>query len=451
MGNDFRDAYVPGTTLTGAGQSIGLVEFETYYPSDITDYEDAIGMSSANRPELVAVQVGQAASIGEAGDDGEECSLDIELSLAMAPGLASIYVFEDGTDSIYNGDFDDIFEAMVNYTNVLQFSCSWGGSTDQDINSEALFKQMATQGQSFYDASGDDGAFVGDIEFPSDSPSITQVGGTTLTDGAAPSYSWNSEVVWAPRHRPQRPPAITRLLGGFKQRWDQHLLPDTGLANKRQHDRKSGIRPPCAIRQMSLPSADNVFAYTDDGQGSTGWGGTSCSAPLWAGLTALMNQQTAASKLPPVGFLNPALYGIAARPDHARFFHDITSGNNAWRDSANQFYATAGYDLCCGIGSINGAIFVSAIVFPGITLVADWEFESCHWCPAGTPLRRGQNGKSMAGILWPAGRPFPTFQRGITPSALARLANGLLLPHKPLTSFPIRQRRRAGLMWSQGR
>lgn len=44
-GNDFRDAYVPGTTLTGAGQSLGLLEFEGYYPKDITDYENAIGMS----------------------------------------------------------------------------------------------------------------------------------------------------------------------------------------------------------------------------------------------------------------------------------------------------------------------------------------------------------------------------------------------------------------------
>src|SRR5208282_1168255 len=92
--------------------------------------------------------------------------------------------------------FDDIFESMVTYTNVLQFSCSWGGGMASNAMSEVLFKQMAAQGQSFYDASGDDGAFVGNVEFPSDSPSITQVGGTTLTDGSSPSYPWKSEVVW---------------------------------------------------------------------------------------------------------------------------------------------------------------------------------------------------------------------------------------------------------------
>jgi subtilase family serine protease len=37
FGDDFRKAYVPGTTLTGAGQSVGLVEFSgtSYYTNDI--------------------------------------------------------------------------------------------------------------------------------------------------------------------------------------------------------------------------------------------------------------------------------------------------------------------------------------------------------------------------------------------------------------------------------
>ena len=38
MGYDFRNAYVPGTTLTGSGQSVGLVEFDGYYPNDVAQY-----------------------------------------------------------------------------------------------------------------------------------------------------------------------------------------------------------------------------------------------------------------------------------------------------------------------------------------------------------------------------------------------------------------------------
>lgn len=193
-GNDFRNAYVPGTTLTGSGQNVGLLEFDGYYASDISNYETDIGMSITNRPQLVVVPVdGGVSQPSQSGNS--EVAGDIEMTVSMAPGLNAIYVFEDGL-AITNPHFDDIFESMVTYTNVLQFSCSWGGGTASNATSEVLFKQMAAQGQSFYDASGDWGAFVGKVQFPSDSPSITQVGGTTLTDGKAPSYPWKSEVVW---------------------------------------------------------------------------------------------------------------------------------------------------------------------------------------------------------------------------------------------------------------
>src|ERR1035437_7214433 len=37
-GSDFRTAYVPGTTNTGTGQSVGLLQFDGYYPKDIATY-----------------------------------------------------------------------------------------------------------------------------------------------------------------------------------------------------------------------------------------------------------------------------------------------------------------------------------------------------------------------------------------------------------------------------
>ena len=47
IGNDFRAAYVPGVTLTGAGQMVGLVEFDGYYTNDIATYR-----SLANLPNV---------------------------------------------------------------------------------------------------------------------------------------------------------------------------------------------------------------------------------------------------------------------------------------------------------------------------------------------------------------------------------------------------------------
>ena len=38
IGNDFRAAYLPGVTLTGTGQAVGLLEFDGYYANDIAQY-----------------------------------------------------------------------------------------------------------------------------------------------------------------------------------------------------------------------------------------------------------------------------------------------------------------------------------------------------------------------------------------------------------------------------
>src|SRR5262249_50540463 len=136
-GNDFRNAYVPGTTLTGSGQNLGLLEFEGFYTNDITNYENDIGMSATNRPQLIIVPVDGGATPQGSGDNGEECSGDIEMAVSMAPGLSAIYVFESGA-TITNPHFDDIFESMLTYTNILQFSCSWGGGTAINETSEVL-------------------------------------------------------------------------------------------------------------------------------------------------------------------------------------------------------------------------------------------------------------------------------------------------------------------------
>jgi len=107
-------------------------------------------------------------------------------------------------------------------------------------------------------------------------------------------------------------------------------------------------------------TADNV--YVEYGGGSSGAvGGTSCAAPLWAGLAALMNEQSLVAGRSTIGFLNPAIYAIGQSADYNAVFHDITSGNNAWPGSPNGFYAVAGYDLCTGWGTPAGQSLINAI------------------------------------------------------------------------------------------
>ncbi len=88
-GNDFRNAYAPGTALNGAGQRVGLLEFSAYFMVDITNYEKTIGLTSY--VPLKNVVIGSRAP--SAGNN-DEVALDNEMAIAMAPGLSQVIVYE---------------------------------------------------------------------------------------------------------------------------------------------------------------------------------------------------------------------------------------------------------------------------------------------------------------------------------------------------------------------
>ena len=102
--------------------------------------------------------------------------------------------------------------------------------------------------------------------------------------------------------------------------------------------------------------------WVDYGEGSSGeFGGTSCATPLWAAFTALVNEQEISYGGTTVGFLNPALYALGLGANYNSVFHDITTGNNTWGSSPNEFYAEPGYDLCTGWGTPAGASLINAL------------------------------------------------------------------------------------------
>jgi kumamolisin len=75
-------------------------------------------------------------------------------------------------------------------------------------------------------------------------------------------------------------------------------------------------------------------------------GGTSQAAPIWAALTALMNQYLVANGGYPLGELNPLIYQVAAGAKLPGF-RDVSLGGNAVDQSA------PGYDVVTGLGSPN--------------------------------------------------------------------------------------------------
>lgn len=93
MGADFRAAYVPGSLLTGTGQSVGLLQFDGYTASDITYYETKAGLPSVTLSNVLL----DGFSGLPTGTGGEvEVSLDIEMAISMAPGLSEVIVYMAG-------------------------------------------------------------------------------------------------------------------------------------------------------------------------------------------------------------------------------------------------------------------------------------------------------------------------------------------------------------------
>ena len=300
----------------------------------------------------------------------------------------------------------DLLNRMVSDNSSKQLSSSWGGGR-VGAGAQQIFQQMAVQGQSFYQASGDSDAYTSDglnpILFPSDSPYVTIVGGTTLTTDSSVNYA--SETVWNW--------GISQGLdgigssGGISQSfaipsWQTNInmIARGGSATRRN-------TPDVAL------TADNVLVFHDNGQ-EDAFGGTSCAAPLWAGFTALVNQQAVAVSRPPVGFINPAIYSIASSPNYATCFHDTTTGNNTWSGSPTLFNAFPGYDHCTGLGT------------PRLNLInalASANTVASHISPPSPPY-----GASLAAVAGgnPNG-PWDVFIQDDAPISAGIVANGWIL------------------------
>ena len=132
--------------------------------------------------------------------------------------------------------------------------------------------------------------------------------------------------------------------------------------------------------------------------------GTSCAAPLWAGFTALVNQQAAALGKPFVGFMNPALYSIGKSSLYPSCFHDIISGNNTNSRSPTLYFAQPGFDLCTGWGTPNGASLINALVSFGGGVYVDFNYtgsvqNGTFLCPFKT-LAQGVTAVSVGGTIF---------------------------------------------------
>jgi subtilase family serine protease len=393
---DVNGIYSAG--FTGAGQAIAVVGQSLVDPADIALFHKSFG-GNANLIMTLVPFTGDSA-VTSADDEGES-DLDIEYSGSIAKDATVNFVF------VGNNGTSDAFDAMqyaIQNAIAPIISISYGAcelmSGQTDVNTYGFFMdEAAAQGQTLIAASGDAGATACDagnseafeglsVQFPSDSPDVTGVGGTEFNEGTG-TY-WNSkngagdgsatgyipEMVWNDDATSQ---ALAASGGGAstlftKPDWQigtgvpsdgARDIPDISLDSSNAHDPYFY----CGAPDENGNNCADGYVYVA--------GETSFAAPIFAGVTALINQATASTGQ---GNLNPTLYPLASSAPSV--FHDITIGNNDSPCESGStdcpsgtteigYNAGVGYDETTGLGSIDGLLLAKA--FPqygtGVSLV----------------------------------------------------------------------------------
>lgn len=331
------------TGADGTGQTVAVIELGGgYRPADLRSYFTAQGLRT---PRISAVSVDGARNT-PGGSADAEVALDIEVIGAVAQGARqAVYFGKNTTDGFYNVIAAAVHDARRTPSVI---SISWGGPesswTAQAMDAyDALFADAGALGITVFAAAGDNGASDNSadgslqVDFPASSPHVVACGGTTLT--ASDETVWDELAAGhgatgggVSRHFPLPP-----YQAGAGVPANPAGSPGRGVPDV------AGDADPLTGYQVRVDGADQVI------------GGTSAVAPLWAALTAILNQLAGR----PAGDLHALLYRTGTAPGSAADgFRDIVSGNNG------HYQAGPGWDACTGLGSPIGDDLAARLTAP---------------------------------------------------------------------------------------
>lgn len=328
-----------GLGVTGKGQTIAILIDTFPKKSDLQSFWQQNQVStSIQRIEMINVK-GGALPLAE----GEE-TLDAEWASGIAPG-AKVRIYASGSLNFVDLDraLDRIIADLPSQPGMRQLSISLGlGETFMSPGEVATqhqkFLRLAAAGVNVFVSSGDAGSNPSvsghssngplQAEYESSDPSVIGVGGTRLT--LTPTGSVSSETAW------------TGSGGGASVFFNRPVW-------------QTGAGVPAGTKRLvpdvSLAADPNRGAFlVFQGQVSQ-IGGTSWSAPAWAGFCALINEARTKAHKPLLPFLNPLIYPLMS----TSAFRDIKTGNNG------AFHAGPGYDQVTGIGVPNIKKLIAAL------------------------------------------------------------------------------------------
>jgi kumamolisin len=328
--------------VTGTGQVIAILIDTFPADTDLTAF-----WHRNNLPNTLA----QITKINVTGSnlppqEGEE-TLDAEWASGIAPG-ASLRIYASGSLKFVDLDMalDRILEDLPSNPGLRQLSISlglgetfMGGPQGEVATQHQKFLRLAAAGVNVFVSSGDAGSNPDETghnsdgptqaEYESSDPFVIGVGGTTLTLTAngdvAGETGWSSsgggESIFFSRPSWQK--------GKNVPTGNKRLVPDVSAAA----DPEKGAFLLLHGKVVQI-------------------GGTSWSAPVWAGFCALINEARINAGKPALPFLNPLIYPLMGTP----CFRDIISGSNG------AFKAGLGYDMICGIGVPNVKQLIQALI-----------------------------------------------------------------------------------------
>lgn len=351
--------------IDGRGVRVAIVDA---YASP-TLFADAQQYSAKNQPTQVLAPGQFSTLISKTFTEVELCeasgwyseqSLDVEAVHATAPGAKILYV---GAKNCETG-LDEAVQRVVDHHLADIITNSWGlngGDLLEPPSARQAFDNVlmmaAGTGIGVQASAGDNGDEFKTLgmtvaDYPSSSPYITSVGGTSLQVGAGNSrigelgWSTGKSVLCTPFLEAAQYPGCTNPLlntwlppapgkfvygggGGtsysYPLPWYQQGVVPAALAERNTAITHTINRVEPDISMVGDPSTGMLIGLTQvfpDGvhYGQYRLGGTSLSSPLFAGLMADAAQAAGG----PLGFANPLLYRLAAYPSTAAgAFRDI--------------------------------------------------------------------------------------------------------------------------------
>ncbi len=320
-----------GLSVTGKGQTIAIL-IDTF-PDD-KDLK-AFWKSNNSKTSISQVQKINVKNVALPPAEGEE-TLDVSWTSGIAQG-ANIRVYASGSLQFVDLDkaLDRIIADLPSQAGMHQMSISLGlGETYMSKGEAAAQHQkflfLAASGVNIFVSSGDAGSNPDSsghssngptqVEYESSDPNVIGVGGTTLKLTSVGSVG--NESAWSSSGGGKSvlfPRPVWQVGTGIPA-GSQRLVPD-----------------------VSLTADPNQGAFLVLHGKVVQMGGTSWSAPVWAGFCALINEARVRNKKPPLPFLNPLIYPLIG----TACFRDIQNGTNG------AYKANKGYDMITGIGVPN--------------------------------------------------------------------------------------------------